>query len=264
MYPLSGANTDLLRRVMLSGCDALSLHHNKERLMSVTAMPRTDATLLGWADKLSQKIALAAYGVPTTLQTAFNTSLGTFRTALAECQPGERTIGRVKTKNQARTLMKVQARFVISAVNSNPAVTDQMKDEAGINVRKKPAPRPAVTTSPTIEVKARNNTSVTLTIKAQASDKRRGKPANAEGVAVFSFVGATPPTDVNAWVNHGYSGQTKWELDFPGLAPGTTVWFTAFWFNARGAGPGSNPISTAIAGGSLAKGTLQTSMRIAA
>jgi hypothetical protein len=232
--------------------------------MTIEAMPRRDTDLLMWAENLSEKVTLPAYGVPQPLWQALTTAVTTFGNNLAICRTAQRSKGAVTTKNQSRTLMKTQARFVINSVNANPSVTDQMKQDAGITVRKQPQPKRAITTAPAITVADRTGTTMTVLLKADKSDKRRGKPADADGAALFSYVGATPPQDINAWENRGYSGQTRWEIDFASAPAGAQVWLTAFWYNARGAGPGATPVTTYVAGANMSKGTMRSGMKIAA
>lgn len=75
------------------------------------------------------------------------------------------------------------------------------------------------------------------------------------GVQLFSYIGAAPPADASAWKFEGFKTRAVNTVQFPAdLAPGSVVWFTAFWQNPRGeTGPGCAPLSAIIAGGALAE-----------
>ena len=96
----------------------------------------------------------------------------------------------------------------------------------------------------------RGNT-VTLRLHAAGDSSRRGKPAGVNGAAVYSFVGAVPPTDERAWTFEGLTSKVKIEVTFPGtVTPGSQVWFTAFWFNERKQnGPAATKVTTNLQGG---------------
>ena len=75
----------------------------------------------------------------------------------------------------------------------------------------------------------------------------RGRPRNAMGCLIYSFVGATPPDGYLGWTSEGAITRDSVIVAFPETAtPGTKVWFTAAWFNTKGTGPGCTPVASMI------------------
>ena len=79
------------------------------------------------------------------------------------------------------------------------------------------------------------------------------EPNDAAGISGFSFVGAEPPDAISSWVFQGNSTRQITTVTFDADLPaGTVVWFTAFYFNAKGqSGPGCSPVSAILAGGGM-------------
>ena len=96
----------------------------------------------------------------------------------------------------------------------------------------------------------RGNT-VSLRLHEGGDSTRRGKPVGVNGAALYSFVGAVPPTDERDWTFEGLTSRVKADITFPGgVPPGSQVWFTAFWFNQRKQnGPAATPVTTNLQGG---------------
>jgi hypothetical protein len=99
-------------------------------------------------------------------------------------------------------------------------------------------------------VSVRGNT-VNLRLHEAGDSSRRGKPAGVNGAAIYSFVGAVPPTDEREWTFEGLTSKVKIDITFPGsVTPGSKVWFTAFWFNQRKQnGPAADCVTTNLQGG---------------
>ena len=68
-----------------------------------------------------------------------------------------------------------------------------------------------------------------------------------------SFAGATPLASVGQWKFEGNASKTVMDVTFPDtVAPGTLVWFAAFWSSGKDqSGSVSDPISTYLQYGSV-------------
>jgi hypothetical protein len=197
----------------------------------LTFFPSTDAALLTWSLNFSTLITATptAYGLTSTQATAYAALHAAYGTALAACDPATRSKAAVSTKNVARTNLKNEARLLANLVNGTATVTDAQKITLGLNVRATPSPIPAPSAAPGLDVLSQNAWTVKIKLHDSTSSAKRGKPAGVSGASVFSFVGATPPSDIATWKFEGNTGRTNIDVAFDSSnAPGTKVWLTAF------------------------------------
>jgi len=218
-------------------------------------LPSTDAGLLAWS--LNFKTLITAtptvYGLTAPQATAYGTLHDAYNTALVACEPSTRTRPAVATKNTARTNLKANARLLAKLVQAAPLVTDAQRLALGLNVRQAPAPVPAPSSAPNLDVVSVSAWTVSIKLHDASSGKKRGRPPGVSGAAIFSYVGATPPTALNDWHFEGNTGKTTIDAAFSNtLAPGAKVWLTAFWFNNRKqSGPACTPVGANLPGGSV-------------
>ena len=73
----------------------------------------------------------------------------------------------------------------------------------------------------------------------------KGKPRGVDRIVVLRYVGENPPRSLKEWNYARMAGQTKFEVEIPAnVGPGTSVWLTAQWANAKGqCGPGCSPVN---------------------
>jgi hypothetical protein len=194
-----------------------------------------------------------AYGLTSTLATAYAALHTAYGTALAACEPSIRTKSAVSTKNVARTNLKNDAKLLANLVNGTASVTNAQKLALGLNVKAAPAPVPPPSAAPALNVNSVSGWTVKIKLSDSSSSAKRGKPPGVSGASVFSFVGTSAPTDIGAWKFEGSTGRTNVDVAFPNtLAAGTQVFLTAFWFNGRKqSGPACAPVSTHLQGGSV-------------
>ena len=116
-----------------------------------------------------------------------------------------------------------------------------------------PSPVPAPSSAPQLEIGVVSGYTVKIKLHDSTSGSKRGKPAGVTGASVFSFAGATPPTDISNWKFEGNTTKTAVDVAFANtLAGGSQVWLTAFWFNAKSqSGPACAPVNTFLQGGSV-------------
>jgi hypothetical protein len=144
-------------------------------------------------------------------------------------------------------------RELYASVQAATNVTDANKNLLGVTIRKtthSPTPPPAV--APGIECVSASGCTVKLRFYDSGMPHRRGLPPGAIGINLFSFVGTAPPTSGSeGWRFHGGTGRLVTDVTFDAsLAPGTRVWFTAFFLNRRmESGPAATPVGTNLPGG---------------
>src|SRR4051794_7414011 len=100
-------------------------------------LPRKDQELLAWATHFIPVVqpVVATYGLVAADITAFQTLTTAYSTSLAGCSPTVRNQAAVLGKNQARANLRKRASELSDRIQGTPTVTDEMKSEAGLNVR---------------------------------------------------------------------------------------------------------------------------------
>lgn len=219
------------------------------------AFPTTDTGLLQWSQNFLDLIEATplAFGLTAADATSYETVHDAYAAALTACDPPQRSKTAVVVKNQARADLKNAATLLGNKVYSTATVTDAQKTQLGIPPRQAPSPIPAPVSAPVLEVVSSTAWTVRIRLR-DATGASRGKPAGTIGASVFSFAGAAPPTDIGQWKFEGSIGRVnKIDVTFDsGLAAGTRVWLTAFWFNGRKqSGPPCAPVGTNLPGGSV-------------
>ena len=216
--------------------------------------PNTDGGLLAWSANFSDLISAdpAAYGLSASQAADYQAGHGAFAAALAAADPAIRSMTTTAVKNETRDSLKNAGRLLANLVYGTAGVTDAQKFTLGLTVRKaKTRAIAAPTEAPALGVVMAS--AWTVKIKLRRLGATAGKPAGVTGASLFSYVGATPPTDLAAWKFEMNTGRNGVELQFPSaLPPGTRVWLIAFWFNARHqSGPVCPPVSANLPGGGV-------------
>ena len=214
--------------------------------MSKSFLPTTDKGLLAWGQNffaVGNPIAVSL-GLTSTIFTAFNVLVTTFGTTLAACDPGVRNKAAVAAKNTARAALKASARDLAKIVQGQATVSNATKLELGLNVRAQPSPIPPPAFPPQVDIVSVVGRVVKIRLHNSDTAGKRAKPAGVKGAAVFSYVGTTAPTDPNAYKWEGNTTLSVVDVAFPEtVAPGTSVFITAMWFNERAqSGPPATPV----------------------
>ena len=216
--------------------------------MGTGFLPSTDAGLLAWSLNFSTRISATplVFGLTAQLAAAYQTDHDLFATTLAGCDPSVRNKPAVAAKNDARSALKVRARYLSSLVHGTASVTDAQKLELGLNVRAMPSPIPAPSEAPGIDILSVIGRVVKIRLHGEEVLKR-GKPPGVKGASVFSAVG-TAPGDPAAFKFEGNTTKTVFDIVFPdSVELGSTVYITAMWWNERAeSGPGAPPVTTTL------------------
>ncbi|HEV2295488.1 MAG TPA: hypothetical protein VGR35_16685 [Tepidisphaeraceae bacterium] len=167
--------------------------------------------------------------------------------------PGIRSRSLVSDKNIQKLALLKYGRELYQIVQASRTVPDNKKIELGVHVRDtEPTPRPRPATAPDIDLLSMIGRAMKVRLHDSTIEGRR-KPAGVMGAAVFSYVGDQPPENTALWKFEANTTKTVFDIVFPEtLAPGTKVWATAFWVNAKlQSGPPATPISALIQFGGM-------------
>jgi hypothetical protein len=223
-----------------------------------TFPPRRESQLLTWSSNWSAKITAMplTYGL-TAAQAAAYAALHAAWTAAynAAVNPNSNSKQAIIAKNQMKEMLlngPGGAWELVDIVQAFPGTTDAMRGELGLRIPDAaPTPVPDPATAPDLSIIATMGRLVRVRLRDQANPDRRGKPAGVQGATVLFFAGETAPADPALWVFAANTSRTLLDVEIPaGVAAGTRVWLTAFWFNARkAASPAAAPESTRISDG---------------
>jgi hypothetical protein len=223
--------------------------------------PTRDGDLLAFLMNYSGKITASAatYGVSAADATELAGLVFSYETALLACDPTVRNQASVVTKNEARTAAKLFAYNLGVAIAVRPNVSAALKLELGIKSRRTPTRYGPPTLRAGVDVVTSANRSVDVRIHPS--------PTAIAGVAsalVYTFVGATYPTDPTLWQFYAPVGRSDCRIDFPDtVAAGAQVWICAAYVSRRGeTGPISVPVSTNLQVGGV--NGASTGLKIAA
>jgi hypothetical protein len=214
----------------------------------------TDAEVLAGSAGFSAKITATptAYGLVAAQATSYAAVDAIYADAYATANdPVSRTKGNIAVKNAAKASLIGMASDLAKIINGTATVTDGQKLDLGLNVRAQPVPNPPPVFRPTVDLVSVVGRLVKVHIHDSESPSKRGKPALVLGAYVYSYVGATYPTDPSQWQFEGSSTKNTFDVLFPdSVAVGAQVWICATWINRKTeTGPLSMPITTNVQGG---------------
>ncbi|MBN1518178.1 hypothetical protein JXA32_16570 [Candidatus Sumerlaeota bacterium] len=133
---------------------------------------------------------------------------------------------------------------------SNPAMTDAMREEAGLPVYSGTRTRAGVPTSrPVLVIDSGERLAHTIRFADTATPNSRKKPDGVAGIQLYVFVGGDAPPDVNAMQYVAYDSATPYMYQFETADAGKNAWWAARWVNSRQEpGPWSETVMATIAG----------------
>ena len=223
------------------------------------AVPTQTQALVNWSSNFEERVSASpvTYGYTAGQATQFTGLHNSFITAndavVAADASGTRSSSLIAARNLAKKNLITFARELYGQCQASLTVPDSAKIEIGITVRQPPSTQPVPPDEPAIDVLSVAQNTVKLRLHDSTDPARRGKPPLVDGAAIFSFVGDEPPTgeEQGGWKFENNATRTRVDIEFPAtVAPGSKVWFTAFWFNEKKqAGPMAAPISTRLQGG---------------
>jgi hypothetical protein len=217
------------------------------------AVPKKDTDLVSFGQNFSTRITASpiTFGLVAGDATQYASLLASFVSAYQANanarDAGTRTTPLATAKNDAKASFLSYARVLYSTVQADTSVSDANKQLLGITVRAQPSPRPIPDQAPAMDLVSVVGNVVKIRLH-DAIDASRTKPVGVSFAAICSFVGATAPTDPNAYKWEGNTGRSEVNITFPdSLEPGTQVWITAMWLNEKQqAGPAATPVGAQI------------------
>ena len=224
-------------------------------MASTNFLPDREAELVTWSTNFDTRITATptTFGLTAAQATAYSTLHDAFVAAYnAATNDGTNSRSAIITKNTAKAALIANARMLAGIVQKFPGTTNTMRSDLGLTVKDaEPSPIPPPAVAPAVVIESGSGNTVRIRLVDPAAPTRRGKPAGVDGIAVFSFVGASAPAEEADWKFEGNTTRTVVDILFPAAtAAGAKVWFTAFYFNARKqSGPAATPVGTNIAGG---------------
>lgn len=226
--------------------------------MPRTFLPSRESDLITWSQSFQSTIVSAAsdYGLTDPQAADYTTKQAAFVSAHKVAnEPLTRSPGNIEVKNTKKQELITLTRELVDICQASPVMDNDKRKALGITIRDStPTPVPVPKTSPNIDILSVVGWTVELRLHNEDSTKR-AKPEGVKGATVFSYVGETPPTNVDDWKFEGNISKTETTIHFPStLAAGTKVWTTAFWFNTTSqSGPAAAPVSTNLQGGLVSK-----------
>jgi hypothetical protein len=192
------------------------------------------------------------YGISVPQSVSLNADFLAFDGAYqATIDPETRTPGKVQLMHDTRATLKSNLRMIAGIIQKNPAVTNEQRVDLGLPVYAERSPISAPPDAPVAEVAEMNGWTAKIKTRPAGSEGRSTFAAGAIQLAIYSYVGATPPGNVNAYKYEGVSSRAIFEVNFdPDLAVGTKVFVCCCWQTARGlTSPACTPIPLLIGGG---------------
>lgn len=200
-------------------------------------LPRREAELVTWMKNAVMVIDAnyAAYGITEQQATALRDDAAAYIDLYVMSQSAEtRSPANIIRKDHARVRAVATARRVAQIAQTHPNTSDAMRSSLGITVPKQavahvgpPEGQPVVRI---LSVEGRR----VLVQLSQAGSPRRGRPDDVVGATIFTHVGPTEPTQASDWTFYTNVTRTRFTIQCPAeLAPGETVWVSAYWRNRR-------------------------------
>lgn len=221
-------------------------------------LPRSDAGLLDWSRNFQTRLIgltdPTIVGLTAAQVTEYTDAQADYQTKYnAATAPGTRGGATVLAKNEAKEALVTLSRSFAMTITNFQGVTDEQRYDFGLTVRdNEPTPVPPPEFAPDIDVMPPVVRTVKLRLHNEKTIGRRGKPDGAIGATIFSYVGELPPglDQLELWKFEMNTGETTAEITFPStVASGSTVWFTASWYNRRGEqSPATPPVNVNLPG----------------
>ena len=214
-------------------------------------LPRPQLAFLNFTKNFSNRISgdAAAYGLSPEQAAGYALEQARFAEALRRSlSPDTRTPVQVLEKEALRDRLTTMTRELVRLVQAQPGMSNEKRTRLGITlrdvregggggaleaVRSVPPPR----TSPVVQVVEVRGHRVTLRLRDEVHRDRRRRPDGVVGATLMYHVGDNLPTTRDGWSLLRGTNRLGNTIDLsPMLPPGTRVWFTAFWYNAKSQG----------------------------
>jgi hypothetical protein len=214
------------------------------------AVPTKDSLLVPYATNFSSRVTTSplVFGLSAGQATALSAVVNPYLAAAqVVSSPGNRSTSLVNIKNQAKTAMLPVLREMYGLVQANLSVADDNKLLLGVTLRAEPSPIPVPGTWPGMDILSTIGRKVKVHLHDNTSETKRAKPPGVVGAVITSYHGPNPENPaLYKW--EGSTNRSTFEIEFPeSVAPGTVVYLSAMWLNAKNeSGPACPPQRTTI------------------
>jgi hypothetical protein len=213
-------------------------------------LPAGDQEFLNFGLNYSSVITAGpvALGLTTAIATELASRTSTYQTKLLALNtPANKNPVVRLEKDQAKADLEEYIRETARVIQACMTVTDVQREELRLPIRDTTrTPVDPITDAPLLTILKIFGHNVTVRVR-DISGTRRGKPSNARGCMIYSYVGTTPPEDYRQWASEGVITRDSVIVAMPTtLAVGTKCYITACWYNTRGAGPACTPAAFVI------------------
>ena len=234
--------------------------HNAEcEAMRNDYLPGTRTGLAGWFagfDKVLMREA-SRFGVPAADAQAWHAEYLVYAASYREADvPRTRTVVSVTGLRLATENLTRRTREMVAGIQARRTTTDADRAALGITVPRQRRRRVARPGEPPFMwvAEVRGRRMVLKLNDAEAVGVRRRRPAGVKGVQVFRATGERMPSEwseLSVWSLATSTNETKLVLEVEAsLEPGSRVWWTARWVNARSeAGPACLPVEARVNSG---------------
>lgn len=227
-------------------------------------LPRRDVSMATWTRQFARGIAgdPAGLGLTAAQAAAYAVLQQAFAEALRAAQnPETRGLRTVMLKDKARKDLVSQTRVLARIIRAQPGVSKVtllglgLLRAGGESVGSVGEEAGAVedVCAPSVWVKTDGQR---VEVSLRSAGRRRRRPSGAAGAAVYWAVGEAPPDAMSGFVMAGNTTKPEMAFTLPaGVAPpGTMVWVTASWLDARlKPGRAAQPVSARVGYGQLLK-----------
>lgn len=224
------------------------------------AVPVKDSLLVPFSANFSARLTASAAtfgfssGQATALAALDLAFAEAYAAMMAARSAGDRSKSLTDTKNSTKIALLPTLRAYYQQVQGSVVVTDSNKTLLGVLIpsnSRTPDPVPGM--SPAVTVLSAIGRTVRVRLSDSEEPDRKGRPPRTDGIAVFSYVGPTPPAELSDWTFQGNSGRSILSITFDASVPnGSTVYLTAFYFNgSKQSGVACDPVAVFLPGGGV-------------
>lgn len=203
-------------------------------------IPASDAGFASWSANFEAIMAVdfAAYGLTSGQATAYTASDTAWQSAYATAvNPATRTKPAVAAKDSQRVATEALARQYAAIIRANPAVTDMMRLDAGLNLPTlAPTPVPAPVTSPIISIRNLVPNAANLDYRDSENPDPKAKPEGVVSAEIVAAIGVAPAVSPTAGSTVALQTRTPFQLGFSPDDSGSVVTLFSRWVTRSGPG----------------------------
>lgn len=218
--------------------------------------PRREADIVSWTGALLDGIAKDPEGVGLTPARVERYRAVQARFAELYQRAGSgttRTPVVIEQKREAARELEAETRLVARLVRAQPELPVARLAGLGLPVRQSGTTVHRPTEAPEVKVESMRGHRMHVQL-SESPTGRRARPARVANAAIYVCARGDEPDHRTDWRYVMSTSKTTATVDFPpDLQPGTRVWVTARWVNAKGQeGPGATPAGDWIGFGGMA------------